>query len=62
MEAMEIDPMDSDPDATVFDLRAELFELLDELKELRYTTDSDIAVLMMLLDSWKPRVTMKHTP
>ncbi len=31
MEAIDSDPMDSDPDAVVFDLRAELFELLDEL-------------------------------
>ena len=34
---MDSDPMDSDPDGFVFDLRAELFELLDDLKELKYS-------------------------
>jgi hypothetical protein len=30
-----MEAMDSDPDGTVFDLIAELFELLDDLKELK---------------------------
>ncbi len=35
--------MDSDPDATVYDLRAGLFELLDELKEIKYSCVDDVA-------------------
>jgi hypothetical protein len=42
MEAMDSDPMDSDPDGFVFDLRAELFELLDDLKELKYSCVHDV--------------------
>ncbi len=34
----------------MFDLRAELFELLDELKELKYSCVDGVA---QLLDSWK---------
>ncbi len=29
--------MDSDPDETVLDLRTELYELLDDLKELKFS-------------------------
>jgi hypothetical protein len=43
MEAIDSDPMDSDPDAVVFGLRAELFELLDEMKELKYSCADDVA-------------------
>jgi hypothetical protein len=38
-----MEAMDSDPDGTEFDLIAELFELLDDLKELKYSCVDDFA-------------------
>jgi hypothetical protein len=35
--------MDSDPDETVLDLRTELYELLDDLKELKFSGVDDFA-------------------
>ena len=35
--------MDSDPDETVLDLRTELYELLDDLKELKFSWVDDFA-------------------
>jgi hypothetical protein len=49
--------MDSDPDETVLDLRTELYELLNDLKELKFSGVDDFARWM---ESWKPCV--EHPP
>jgi hypothetical protein len=41
--------MDSDPDETVRDLRTELYELLDDLKELKYSCVDEFARFLHLI-------------
>ena len=40
---MDSDPKNSDPSETVFNLRAEMFELLHDLKDLKYSCVDDFA-------------------
>ncbi len=52
--------MDSDPDETVLDLRTDLYGLLDDLEELRFSWVDDFARWMKPCVEQMPRVRFKH--